>query len=128
MEELIKKIAATTGLAPDATGQAITQIFAFLRKEGPKEDVDALLAQIPGALEAAIAKEGSGSKGGLFGGIMNMMGGGIMALAAQLMSLGLSMSDLQTLGNALFHDLRERFGEEELNRISAAIPGLDQVL
>ncbi|ACB95266.1 hypothetical protein [Beijerinckia indica] len=127
MEELVSQVALRAGLAPEVTGQAIAVIFAFLRKEGPAQEIDSLFATISGAAEAAATKADAFG-GGLFGGFMSKMGGGVMMLAGQLTSLGLGINDMQSLGKALFENLREKVGEEHLGRIAAAIPGLSQLL
>ena len=55
MEDLIARIAADAGVEPGIAEKAVGMILAFLRKEGPKDEVDALFAALPGAAEAADA-------------------------------------------------------------------------
>ena len=57
MEELIARIATEAGLEPGTAKKAIGMILAFLRNEGPKDEIDGLFADLPGAAEAA-AKRG----------------------------------------------------------------------
>jgi len=45
-----------------------------------------------------------------------------------LMGLGLDMSQIQSLGHAMFAYLRENVGDELVGEISAAIPGLSQFI
>jgi len=52
--------------------------------------------------------------------------GGIMGLGSQLMSSGLSMGQVQTVGRTLFASAREQVGEETMGQIVASIPGLSQ--
>ena len=57
-----------------------------------------------------------------------MGGGGIMALGAGLMGLGLDMGQMQTVGKEVFAYAREIAGDEVVGEISAAIPGLSQYI
>jgi hypothetical protein len=125
MEELIARVSASAGIEPDVARQAICAILAFLRKEGPKPEIDELFADLPGAAEAAAA---AGNAGGSLSGLMGMMGGGLMGLAARLSGLGLSMSQMHTIGHELFGHVRDRTGDERLRRVVSAIPGLSQFL
>jgi hypothetical protein len=124
MEDLIARIASEAGIDPAVAAKAVGMILAFLRREGPKAEVDALLTAIPGAAEAAAAEEGSGASGGLLG----ALGGGLMGLAARLGSLGLGMGEMQTLGKLVFGYAREKAGDEAIGQVVAAIPGLGQFL
>lgn len=123
MEELIARITQKTGLEASTAKKAIGLILAFLRKEGPANEVNQLIAALPGA-EEAIAQAGSGG-----GGIMSMvgsMGGGVMALGGQLMGAGVSMGQMQPLGRELFAYGREKAGEDVMGPIVGAVPGLSQ--
>ena len=62
MEDLIARIAAAAGVEPEIAEKSVETILAFLRKEGPQAEVDALFAAVPGAAEAADAA--SGESGG----------------------------------------------------------------
>ena len=90
MEDLIARIATDAGVEPGIAEKAVGLILAFLRKEGPKDEVDALFAALPGAAEAADAAASEDGGGG--------MGGGLMGLAGQLTGLGLGMGEMQTVG------------------------------
>ncbi|TDR89951.1 DUF2267 domain-containing protein [Enterovirga rhinocerotis] len=127
MEELLAKITAATGLEPELAQKATGLILGFLAKEGPKEQIDQLLAAIPGAQEA-IASAGDGAAGGMLGSLMGAFGagGGIMALGQKLMSEGLSMDQIKTLGRELFAYGRETAGEDVMGPIVGSIPGLSQ--
>jgi hypothetical protein len=125
MEDLIARIAASAGIEPDVAQQAVGAILAFLRKEGPKAEIDELFAAIPGAAEEAAAAENAG---GSPSGLMSKMGGGLMGLAARLSGLGLSMSQMHAIGHELFAYVRDRTGDERLRRVASAIPGLNQLL
>lgn len=124
MEELIVRITGEAGIEPAVAAKAVGMILAFLRKEGPQSEVDALFSALPGAAEAAAGEAVSGASGGLLGAI----GGGLMGLAGKLSGLGLSISEMQTIGRQLFAYAREKAGDETLGRVAAAIPGLSQFI
>ena len=46
MEDLIARIATEAGVEPGIAKKAIGMILAFLRKEGPKDEIDALFAAL----------------------------------------------------------------------------------
>ncbi len=119
MDDLIARISTTTGLERDVALKAAGLVFSFLRKEGPTADVDALLAELPGAAEAAAAADSSAG-GSLFG--------GLMGLAGRLGSLGLGMGEMQAVGKEVFAYVREKAGDERVGQVAAAIPGLAQFL
>ena len=124
MEELIARVTQKTGLDAATAEKAIGHILAFLKKEGPPEEVNKLIAAFPGA-EDVIA-QASGSGGGGLMGMMGSLGGGVMALGGQLMSMGVSMGQMQPLGQELFAFGREKAGEDVMGAIVGAVPGLSQ--
>jgi hypothetical protein len=81
MDELIGQLASNASIDSAVAEKTVGIILGFLRSEGPSENVEALIDQIPGA-EAAI--EASRSSGGL----SRLMGGGLMAVGTRLMGLG----------------------------------------
>jgi hypothetical protein len=121
MEDLVARIAAVAGVEPKIAKKSVEMILAFLRKEGPQAEVDALFAAVPGAAEAADAASGQSGGGAL-------MGGGIVGLAGRLTSLGLGMGEMQTIGRQVFAYVREKAGDELVGQVAAAIPGLAQFL
>jgi hypothetical protein len=127
VEDLIARIVAAAGVEPDIAKKSVETILAFLRKEGPKAEVDALFAAVPGAAEAAAAASGE-SGGGPLDGLAGAIGGGLMGLAGQLTSLGLGMGEMQTIGRQVFAYVREKAGDELVGQVAAAIPGLSQFL
>ena len=120
MEDLIARIAADAGIEPGIAKQSVDMILGFLRKEGPKKEVDALFAVLPGAAEAAEAAAAEGGGGA--------MGGGLMGLAGGLTNLGLGMGEMQTIGRQVFAYVREKAGDERIGQVVSAIPGLAQFL
>jgi hypothetical protein len=117
MEDLIARIAADTGVDSGTANKAVGMILAFLRKEGPPDEMSTLFAALPGSADAAVEEDGGGA-----------MGGGLMGLAGQLTGLGLGMGDMQTIGRHVFAYVREKAGDEYVGRIVSAIPGLGQFL
>lgn len=124
MEELLARITTKTGLDQATARKAIAIILGYLKKEGPPKEVNQLLAAMPGA-EDAIADAGQ-SGGGALSGMMSSMGGGVMALGGQLMAAGVSMGQMQPLGQELFAYGREKAGEDTMGAIVGSIPGLSQ--
>jgi hypothetical protein len=124
MEELLARITAKTGLDQATARKAIAIILGYLKKEGPPNEVNRLLAAMPGA-EEVIADAGQSGGGGLSG-MISSMGGGVMALGGQLMAAGVSMGQMQPLGQELFAYGREKAGEDTMGAIVGSIPGLSQ--
>jgi hypothetical protein len=127
MEDLIARIAAAAGVEPEIAKKSVEMILAFLRKEGPQAEVDALFAAVPGAAEAADAGSRE-SGGGPLNGLIGAMGGGIVGLAGRLTSLGLGIGEMRTIGRQVFAYVREKAGDELVGQVAAAIPGLAQFL
>jgi hypothetical protein len=124
MDELLARITAKTGLDQATARKAIAIILGYLKKEGPPNEVNRLLAALPGA-EDVIADAGQSGGGGLTG-MISSMGGGMMALGGQLRAAGVSMGQMQPLGNELLAYAREKAGEDVVGAIVGSIPGLSQ--
>lgn len=127
MDELINRVVTNVGLDPATAQQAIGMILGFLQKNGPAEDVGAMLNAMPGAAELA-AQHAGGEGGGLMGGLMSMMGAGgsVMALGQQLMSAGIDMGQIGALSKEVFAYGKEKAGEDTMGSIVGSIPGLSQ--
>ena len=124
MEELIARVTQKTGLDAATARKAIGLILGYLQKEGPQTEVNQLIESLPGAMDA-IEQAKTGASGGLMG-MMGNMGGGVMALGGQLMGIGVSMNQMQPLGQELFAYGREKAGEDVMGPIVGSIPGLSQ--
>ena len=124
MEQFIDRVAADAGVEPAIAKKAVGLILLFLRKEGPKDEIDTLFAAVPGAAEAADEAADENDAGAFTG----AMGGGLMGLAGQLTGLGLGMGEMQTFGREVFAYVREKAGDEVVGDIVSAIPGLRQFL
>lgn len=124
MDELIARVATAAEIDPDQARQAVQLVFAFLKKEAPAPFAD-LVAEMPEAEAAAEAGLAAPKGGGLMSGLMGMMGGGgLMGLAGQLTGIGLGMNEMTAVGRAIFAYGREKAGDDKIDEIAAAIPGL----
>jgi hypothetical protein len=121
MDELVDRIVARVGVDRAVAEKSVGIIFDFLSKEGPTEQVHALLARLPGA-DAAIAAARENDTGGMFG------MGGIMGVGSRLMSAGLGMGEIQGVTRELMAYAREQAGDEAVGAIVAAVPGLSQFI
>jgi hypothetical protein len=121
MEELVGRVVNSVGIERPVAERAVGIILDFLATEGPADKVQALLARLPGADAAVEAARAQG--GGLFGGM-----GGVMGAGSRLMSAGLGMGEIQSVTHELIAYAREKAGDEELNGIVDAIPGLSQFI
>ena len=119
MDELIGRLATNASIDGAVADKTVGIILGFLRSEGPSENVEALIDQIPGA-EAAIEASRSG------GGLSRLMGGGLMAVGTRLMGLGLGMSEIQNVARELFRYGRDKIGADQMGKIIAGTPGLSQ--
>ena len=119
MDELIGRLAVKAGIENAVAEKTVGIILGFLRNEGPSDKVQALIDNIPGA-EAAIAASGDG------GGLGRLVGGGLMALGAKLMGLGLGMAQIQNIARELFSFGRDKIGADRMGEIIAGTPGLNQ--
>jgi len=118
MDELIGRLVANIGIDQAAAEKAVGIILQFLLKEGPAEKVQGLLDKLPGAQEAiaaALPDEGAG-----------MFGGGVLAAGTRMMSVGLSMGQVQAVTRETIAFAREKAGEDTIGEIVGAIPGLGQ--
>ena len=122
MDELVDRIVAEVGVDRAVAEKAVGIIFDFLSKEGPTEKVHALLDQLPGA-NAAIAVARAEDSSGMFGSM-----GGIMGVGSRLMSAGLGMGQIQGVTRVLIAYAREKAGDQSVNGIVDAIPGLAQFI
>jgi len=124
MNEAISKIVSLTGIDETKTRKAVGMILSFLKKEGPPDAVQKLMSSFPDA--SALAAEGDSSSSGGLMAMAGSFGGGLMALGTKLMSLGLSMGQVQSLSKAVFTVGRDYAGEDTMGELVANIPGLSQ--
>ena len=120
MDELIGRLAVKAGIENAVAEKTVGIILGFLRNEGPSDKVQALIDNIPSA-EAAIAASCDG------GGLGRLVGGGLMALGAKLMGLGLGMAQIQNIARELFRFGRDKIGADRMGTIITETPGLSHV-
>ncbi len=120
MEELIQRIVAKVGVDETVAKSAVSVILSFLHKEGPSEKVEQLAGQIGG--DDLLGPAG-GDADSMLGG---MMGGGAMAVLGELQGLGLGMGEIQGVTQETISFAKEKGGEDLVNEIVSAIPGLSQ--
>ena len=118
MDELIGRLASKAGIDSAVAEKTIGIVLGF-RNEGPSDEVQALIDQIPGA-EAAIAANSSN------GGFSRLMGGGLMAVGTRLMAVGLGMGEIQSVARELFRFGRDKIGADQMGEIISGTPGLSQ--
>ena len=119
MDELVGRLAAKAGIDGAVAEKTIGIVLGFLRNEGPADQVNALIDQIPGA-EAAIAASSNS------GGLSRLMGGGMMAAGTRLMALGLTVNEIQKIARELFVFGRDKIGADQMGEIISGTPGLSQ--
>jgi hypothetical protein len=124
IEDLINRVASAAGIDAGLAAKAIGMILGFLQKEGPTDQVQQMLAALPGSTE--LIEQASGGGNGLMGMMGGLMGGGIMGLGANLMGAGLDMGQISTVGKELFAYGREHAGEDVMGQIVGGTPGLSQ--
>ena len=124
MKDLVDRVSTATGLEPETAQKAIGIVFNFIQQQLPPDRVQAVMASVPGAREAATGAATDEDAGGLMG----ADGGGLMGLANQLSSEGLGMAEMQSLGREMFAYLRQHAGDEVVGEIAASTPGLAQFM
>ncbi|GAB1581363.1 DUF2267 domain-containing protein [Phyllobacterium phragmitis] len=120
MDELVARITSNVGIDPATATKAVGLILAFLQKEGPADEVAALIAAIPGAQNAITSAEGQG------GGFLSGMMGGVMGLGSQLMGMGLGMGEISGVSKETIGYAREKAGSGPVDDVVNSIPGLSQ--
>jgi hypothetical protein len=122
MEELVSRIVANVGIEASVAQRAVGIILDFLAADGPPDKVQTLIARLPGSAKA-IEDARSGTGGGMLGAM-----GGVMGVGSRLMAAGLNMGEIQAVSRQLISYAREKAGDEDIDGIVAAIPGLSQFI
>jgi hypothetical protein len=112
MDDLVQRIAASTGVAPDMARRAVIIILKFLQSSGG-EKAGALVDAIPGAREAMAASTAGGSAG-------------VMGVFNDLTGVGLGMSQVGSVAKAFGAYAREKAGADTVDQVVRSIPGLSQ--
>src|ERR1700746_3191185 len=109
MDNLIARVAQPANLTPEVARKAVALIADFIQREASEDGVRDLFEKAP-ELQAIIASGSPTGREGLGYGLKGLMGvaagamggGGLMALGGELMTLGLSMDQMQTAGHEVF--------------------------
>jgi hypothetical protein len=114
MDELIGRLVADVGDARAAAETAVGIILDFLVKEGPADKLRLILVELPGA-EPVTRKAAS-------------EGCGVMRAGMRMMGAGLSMGQVQGMIRQFIACARDKVGEDEVDDIVGASPGLAQLV
>jgi len=112
MDQLIANIAASTGVDRGVAHKAVAIILGFLNREGPADKVGALIDGLPGA--RALADEAPAG------------GSGVMGVFNDLTQAGLGMGEVQQATREFVAFAKANVGEDTVNDVVRAIPGLNQ--
>jgi len=123
VDELIDRITSAVGIDEEAARGAVSIILNFLRTEGPADKVDELIAQLGRGPESP-AEDDPG--GGLLGGLGGLVGSSTMAVLGKLQGIGLGMGEIQGVTREIVAFSREKVGDDAVDEIVGAIPGLRQ--
>lgn len=126
MDELAGRLTGTLGLREDQAEGAIAILVGFLAREAPSAAMARIADHVPGVaaiLAAPPLEPPSRHFGRHFGGMA-----GLMDVANRMMALGLTMSDVQAVVRETVAFARARAGDEAVDEIVTAVPGLRQVV
>jgi hypothetical protein len=112
MDELVDQIASQTGIDRAVAKKAVGIIVNFLGRDGPQPQVQSLIDAIPGARELAEEHGGTGS--------------GLMGVYGDLTAAGLGMGEIQAATRAFVSFAKAKVGEQQVDAVVGAIPGLGQ--
>jgi hypothetical protein len=112
MDELVDQIASQTGIDQALATKAVGIIVSFLGRDGPQPQVQSMIDAIPGARALAEAHGGEGS--------------GLMGVYGDLTAAGLGMGEIQSVTRAFVAIAKAKVGEQQVDAVVAAIPGLGQ--
>jgi hypothetical protein len=115
MDDLIRRLTTETGIDRAAAEKAVSIIFEFVLREGPADEVQPLLAGLPGA-DALMQR--AGGEGGV------APAGGMMGAGMRMMSAGLTIGQVQSVSRTVLDYARRQVGEETVAKVVSGIPGL----
>lgn len=111
MDELVAQIAANTGIDPGVARKAVVIVLKFLASEAP-DRAGPLIDGLPGAREALAGAAD--------------VSGGIMGVFGALTGAGLGMGEVQGVAREFGTYARARLGNDAVDSVVGAIPGLSQ--
>lgn len=117
MDELVSQLVSKVGVSENEARRAVAIIIGFLRDSGPPKDVDRLMTALPGADRVESPFDGS------FKGVT-----GAMAAFNALTAAGLDMGQIQGVTREFVAYSKEKAGEETVDNVIGAIPGLNQFI
>ena len=126
MQELISRVAAAAGINHERAEKAVGIIMSLVRSQGPRDKVERLFAQLPGAEDLATRHGGDGAaKGGLLGGLLGSgLMGAPLAAVGKLQAAGLSMGEIKAVGYEVLAYAKEKAGADLVRDVAGSIPGL----
>lgn len=115
MSDLFSRIAAIAEISEEDARTAVGQILTYMKAESDDPAVGSMIEGTPGGTEAlaAVGDDGYG-------------GGGIMALGAKLMGLGLDMGQIRQVAEELVAEARRNAGADTVEQAIASVPALAQ--
>jgi hypothetical protein len=115
MQELVARIMTVIESDENTAHHAVALILGFLKAEGDEELIAHVFRSMP---EAYAVAESSHYEPGILG--------GIMGLGSQLAGLGIHIKDLPLLACETLAFAREKAGDDAIDDVISAIPGLGQ--
>lgn len=131
MESFINSVAKSLGISDSVAKSATTHVLNFLKDKLPGGDFSQLLRKLPGAesLVGGDVKKDTG--GGMFGGLAqaasNLVGGEAgegIELIGKLKESGLNADQLSGFGGKLIEFVRDKAGDDMVEKILSAVPAL----
>ncbi|MEP9378784.1 hypothetical protein ABLE91_18860 [Aquabacter sp. CN5-332] len=125
MDELIARLKEKVGVSEAAANRAVEVVIEFLSHEAPADAMAELSNTIPGIADLLArlpAETTLPASTRHFGGMARLM-----EVADRMMAAGMTMPQVQQATHEVVCFAREKAGEDVVNRIVVAIPGLRQV-
>lgn len=114
MQQLVDRLAVTAGIGKERAERAACIVLSMLEREAPADAVDRLFGAMEVAREAA-RLDGEASRSG---------GYGAMSALNALTAAGLSVREAQTVTREIVAYAREKAGDDVVEQIVRAVPGL----
>lgn len=129
MQEFIQSAATKLGINENQAKSATGGVLNFLKDQGDGQDVDALIAKMPGAedvMQSTASAEGGGG-GGMLGGIGSKLGGAGGAMEA-LQGSGLDAGHAKSFVTMLVDYAKQKAGPEQVEQVLAKVPALKSMM